>query len=314
MVDSLAGLNVDVIKVHSMTPRAAYFAILDEAKKKGIPVVGHVPDSVSIQEAIDSGQRTIEHDFGIAFANSLRGKEFRDKLTAAVADYVTRAGPGFRVGPAFMARLAWHDSAMADLDFRTASAFAKSVAGRPVWFDPTLAVLNSMALASEPNGWDLPELRYAPKAAREFVDGLPPNPHPTAAEIEAGRATWANVLKVFRELVREKAKFVAGTDVPVMPLVPGFSLHRELRLLVEAGLTPLEALQAASRNSAEAMNRKDQGTLESGKLASMVLLGADPLKDIGNVDQVRTVILRGRLLDRSTLDRMLRDAEAFAKQ
>ena len=314
MVDSLAGLDVDVIKVHSMTPRAAYFAILDEAKKKGIFVVGHVPDSVSIEEAIDSGQRTIEHDFGIAFANSPRGKELRGRLVAAEAAYVRQSDERFNVGAEFQIRVAWHDSAMAAHEYGTASAFAKAAARRQVWFDPTLLVVNKMALANEPGAWDLPELKFAPKATREFNDVTPPKANRTQADRDAGRAQWANLLKTFRELVREKAKFLAGTDVPVMPLVPGFSLHRELRLLVEAGLTPLEAIQAASRNGAQSMNQADRGTLESGKLASMVLLGADPLKDIGNLDRVRTVVLRGRLLDRATLDRMLRDAEAYARQ
>ena len=76
----------------------------------------------------------------------------------------------------------------------------------------------------------------------------------------------------------------------------------------------LESIQAASRNAAQAMNKDDRGTIETGKLESVVLLGADPLKDIRNASAIRTVVVRGRLLDRSTLDRMLRDAEAFAKQ
>ena len=98
-----------------------------------------------------------------------------------------------------------------------------------------------------------------------------------------------------------------------MPLVPGFSLHRELALLVEIGLTPLEALQAATRNAAQSMKKSDTGTIEPGKVANLVLLRADPLADISNLKTVQTVVLRGRLLDRVLLDRMLRDAEGFAK-
>jgi imidazolonepropionase-like amidohydrolase len=108
---------------------------------------------------------------------------------------------------------------------------------------------------------------------------------------------------------------VAGTDVPVMPLVPGFALHRELGLLVEAGLTPMQALQAASRNAADAAGRlAEVGTIERGKRADLVLLDADPLAAIGNTRKIRAVLSRGRVLDRSTLDRMLSDAEAFAGQ
>ena len=313
MVDSLAGLDIDLIKVHSMTPRASYFAILDEARKKGLSVVGHVPDSVTIQEAIDSGQRTIEHDFGIAFANSNRGPELRSRFLASLGDYVRTSGLQFRLGPAFQRRIDWHDSAMAAYDYPSAAAFARDAATRPVWFDPTLVVFNTMLLANEPGAGALPELKFAPKAALAFFDGVPPKAHPTQADIDAGRAGWTAAKTIFRELVRQKAKFVAGTDVPVMPLVPGFSLHRELALLVEIGLTPLEAIQAATRNAAQSMKQSDTGTIEPGKVANLVLLRADPLADIGNLKAVQTVVLRGRLLDRVLLDRMLRDAEGFAK-
>lgn len=73
-------------------------------------------------------------------------------------------------------------------------------------------------------------------------------------------------------------------------------------------------MQAATRNAALAMNKPDLGTIEPGKIASLVLLSADPLADIRNVKAIQTVMLRGRLLDRAVLDRMLRDAEAYAKQ
>jgi imidazolonepropionase-like amidohydrolase len=120
-------------------------------------------------------------------------------------------------------------------------------------------------------------------------------------------------LAQFRELVRAKAKFVAGSDVPVMPLVPGFSLHRELELLVEMGLTPLEAIQAATRNPALAMAKSDRGTVAVDRRADLVLLSADPLARISNIRSVHTVVVGGRLLDRATLDRFLQEAEAFAR-
>ncbi len=115
----------------------------------------------------------------------------------------------------------------------------------------------------------------------------------------------ANGVTTIREL---------GSDAAVMPLVPGFSLHRELQLVVEMGLTTQGALQAATRNAAQSMNKPDQGTIEPGKVASMVLLRADPLADIGNLTAIQTVMIRGRLLERAVLDRRLRDAEADPKQ
>jgi imidazolonepropionase-like amidohydrolase len=99
---------------------------------------------------------------------------------------------------------------------------------------------------------------------------------------------------------------MAGTDVGVPNLFPGFSLHDELALLVEAGLTPLEAVQAATRNTAEGVGLGDDvGTIEVGKLADLILLDADPLAAITNTTRIAAVVANGRLLERADLDELL---------
>jgi imidazolonepropionase-like amidohydrolase len=98
---------------------------------------------------------------------------------------------------------------------------------------------------------------------------------------------------------------LAGTDTPSPFSFPGSGLHDELELLVEAGLSPLEALQTATRNPARFLGRlRDLGTVEKGKLADLVLLDADPLKHIGNTRRISAVVIGGRLLDRRALDRL----------
>ena len=109
---------------------------------------------------------------------------------------------------------------------------------------------------------------------------------------------------------------MAGTDTGAsnQNMFPGFSLHDELGFLVKGGLTPLEALQCATLNAAKWLNRLDAlGTVEPGKLADLVLLDDDPLKDIHNTTKISEVFLGGKEFDRATLDRMLGDAEAGAK-
>jgi imidazolonepropionase-like amidohydrolase len=94
---------------------------------------------------------------------------------------------------------------------------------------------------------------------------------------------------------------------------PGFSLHQELALFVRAGLTPMQALQTATRNPAEFMGRlADLGTVEKGKVADLVLLDSNPLEDIGNTRTIRAVVLAGRYFSRADLDRMLKGVEAAA--
>jgi tetratricopeptide (TPR) repeat protein len=109
--------------------------------------------------------------------------------------------------------------------------------------------------------------------------------------------------------------FLAGTDTPNPWAFPGFGLHDELELLVDAGLTPLQALQAATLNPARFFGRTDElGTIEEGKLADLVLLDANPLEDITNTKQIRDVIANGRLYRRTDLDRILSDIAAASSR
>lgn len=104
----------------------------------------------------------------------------------------------------------------------------------------------------------------------------------------------------------------AGTDVGALLVLPGHALHDELAMLVEhVGMTPMQALQAATRNPAELFGAQDSlGTIAPGRIADLVLLDADPLADIRNTRAIRAVVLGGRLLDRGSLDRIARGASA----
>jgi imidazolonepropionase-like amidohydrolase len=110
--------------------------------------------------------------------------------------------------------------------------------------------------------------------------------------------------------------FMAGTDTaPGVYIVPGFSLHDELANFVEAGLTPMEALQTATSNPARFLGMEASfGSVEPGKIADLVLLSANPLEDIGNTRKISVVVANGRLFDRAALDQALKSVEAAAKR
>ena len=108
---------------------------------------------------------------------------------------------------------------------------------------------------------------------------------------------------------------LAGTDLGNPFIYAGFSLHDELELLVQAGLSPFEALKTATVNPAKYLGlEKSLGTVENGKLADLILLDANPLLNISNTGKINSVVANGRYLDRKTLDEMLNNVEAAAKK
>lgn len=110
-------------------------------------------------------------------------------------------------------------------------------------------------------------------------------------------------------------RLIAGTDMGAFYVIPGFSMHDELQLMVEAGLSPLEALQTATINPALFLDKeKEIGTIEKGRFADLVLLDANPLEDIKNTQKIAAVVVNGRYLSKSELEKLLAQVEAFAKR
>jgi imidazolonepropionase-like amidohydrolase len=154
-----------------------------------------------------------------------------------------------------------------------------------------------------------PRWMYLPASLRDWW-----NKSRTVAASEGGQQLFAGELSLAQAMHRSGVLLMAGTDSPNPSILPGFSLHEELKLLVSAGFTPMEALQAATLNPARYLGKeKDLGTVETGKLADLVLLDANPLDDISNTQKIRAVIVNGRYLDRDKLDAMLTAVQAAAQ-
>jgi predicted amidohydrolase YtcJ len=171
------------------------------------------------------------------------------------------------------------------------------------WQVPTLAVGWGIVAADSVLA-DSVTMAVVPTATRAtwraVIGEMPEN------ERRKERGDFTQAVETTRLLHRAGVPILAGTDVGNPFLVPGYSLHRELQLLVQAGLTPLEALQAATLSPARFLNATDSlGTVAPGKVADLVLLDADPLADIANTQRIRAVVTNGRLLDRPALDAML---------
>jgi imidazolonepropionase-like amidohydrolase len=135
----------------------------------------------------------------------------------------------------------------------------------------------------------------------------------TQTEFALREKLLARSMQVVQQMEAAGVPILAGTDSAAPYVVPGFALHEELRLLVRAGLTPMQALQAATMGPAEFLGKLEtQGTIEKGKVADFVLLDADPLEDMRNIEKIRGVFVHGRLIDRTMLDEMLSSTERYA--
>jgi hypothetical protein len=296
------------VKVYSLLPRDAYFGIADEAKRQGISFAGHVPISVSAAEASDAGPKSIEHLTGVLLACSSREDEFRAQLAAEIAkNGMTGALSG-------MSRRQSKQITESFSNQKAAALFAR-FAKNGTWQCPTLTVLHNMAYLDDKNVTNDPRLKYMPPFLRRNWD---PSTDfrmrtMTPADYANAKASFQKSLEVVRGMRRAGVEIIAGTDTLNPYCFPGFSLHDELGLLVRAGLTPLDALQTATINTAKFLGKLDSlGTVEQGKIADLVLLDANPLEDIGNTKKINAVVMNGRLFDRKALDRMLNQAEAAA--
>jgi hypothetical protein len=269
--------GVDFIKVHNGAPPAAYFAMLAEAKRQGLAVVGHIPYDVDPGEAIDAGHQSVEHIVSL----------FEGPVRRKVAAGMTQ------------------EQAFAEFTDAEASRLARKMVARGAWFDPTLVTYWYRARQWEVRASNDPRERYVTASARAFQKSFTPLPDKPDIRRALG-AAFERFLKITSILHREGARFLVGTDLCLPLVYPGSSVHEEMALLVKAGLTPMEALVAGTRNGAEAVGRLNElGTIEKGKLADLALLDADPLVDITNTQKIAAVVANGRLFRREALDKLL---------
>jgi imidazolonepropionase-like amidohydrolase len=301
--------GADFIKVYSLLPREAYFAIADEAKRQGLPFAGHVPQSVSVAEASDAGQSSIEHLNGVLGASSTREDELRKGFKDALSNLTQSQSPpaSSRTRPLMLETFSPE---------KAAALFAR-LKGNHTWQCPTMTVLRNIASLDDPNSRNDPRLKYMPSQIRSMWDPTTDFRFKgrTAEDFELARLVYKKQVELVGMMRRAGVEFLAGTDALNPYCFPGFSLHDELALLVQAGLTPMESLQTATLNPARYLGKeKDLGTIEKGKLADLVLLDANPLQDINNTQKINAVVVGGKLIPKSELQEMLAKVEAVASK
>lgn len=307
-VVNLSARGADFLKIYNSVPREAFFALADEARNAGIPFVGHVPEAVSPTEASAAGMHSQEHLNNLLLNASSQEAKLRAERVAMMFDPNLSGQQRLRL-------LAWPPLAglVDTYDEAKAAAMFQTFIRNQTWQTPTLALLDGFVHEKDMEFLDDPRRRYLPKV---WTSNWDPSTiyylrDESPAEYEVLHQRMRMLMTRYRKLVgdmhRAGVGLLAGTDTsPLNPVLPGWGLHQELALLVECGLTPLEALQTATRNPALYFGTlKDSGTIEVGKAADLVLLNADPLEDIHNTQAVESVVLKGRYYARAELDVML---------
>jgi len=293
-VDQSKQRGADFIKLQSLIPREAVFAIADEAKKQEMAFEGHVPDSVRASEMSEAGMKSFEHLIGIFEGSSSDEDDFLK---------------GGKTEGRFLA----------SYDSGRAATLASVLAKNHTWQCPTLVWERGGNLMDLTDFAKDGRAKYVPaswknKTWKRFTDEIIKGYGPD--DIAVRKEFIEKELEVVQLLHKAGVPFLAGTDTPPGVYVfPGFSLHEELQRFVAAGFTPLEALETATLNAARFLGMDEQlGTIEKGKLADLVLLKANPLEDIRNTQKIAAVIVNGHYYSGKDLEKMLTGVEAAARR
>jgi len=308
-VRKLKSEGVDFIKVQSGLKPAAYFAIAEAARKENIRFVGHVPDSISATQASDAGQSSIEHLTGILLACSSREAELREQQLHPPSHKETPRQTSLR-------QRAWEQAVLDTYSHEKAQQLYAKLLANHTWQVPTLPLLIELAfLTPATDHANDPNLKYIPQNLQKIwkqgrAESLA---NKTSGDFLLRSKLVEASLKAVGDMHAAGIPMMAGTDSTAPNLVPGFALHDSIADLVQAGLTPMQALQAATSKPAEFLKRSnEQGTIAPGQRADLVLLDANPLADIHNTQKIQAVILKGKFLDRAVLDALLNKSAQFA--
>lgn len=283
-----AELGYDFMKIHPGLTREEYDAIAKTGAEAGLAWAGHVPADVGLARALEAGQASIDH--------------LDQYMEAMLADGVRHDAPIF-----FGLNLA------GSVDEARIGEVARATAGAGVWNVPTQSLIENMASGESPEEMAArPSMRYMPPATvarwMEAKQDFLADPAYSAAGFALAVDIRRRLIKALQEA---GAGLLLGSDAPQVFQVPGFSLQREIELMVASGLTPYEALRAGTYNVAAFFDALDEfGTVEEGKVADLVLLEANPLDDIGNMARRAGVMARGRWIPVAEIETRLEEIAA----
>jgi hypothetical protein len=288
----------DFIKVYNNVSREGYLGLAEEARTLGLPFAGHEPATLSAIELSNAGQKSIEHSRIFLF-NCFAGADSMQKG-------LLRASPTQR-----MRRM------LDEYDPRSCAEVFRVFARNGTYLTPTHGTRKMDAFAHDSAYRHDGRMKYIP-LRQQMAWQADANGMVAADSSAAGRKVFMDFytrgLTLTRDAYRAGVPVMVGTDAGDSFVFAGSSVHDEMEELVKAGLTPAEALRAATLSGARYLGRTGEfGTVQAGRAADLVLLDANPLDDIRNTRRIHAVILAGRHLGRARLDSLLARVEVVAR-
>ncbi len=285
--------KVDFVKITDSTLKPDLFLYaLSQARALGLRSSGHIPMALTVEQAVDAGISSIEH---LDYAYKAGVRDEAAIVTDFAAGRIDRAEAGRRLDSGF--------------DTDTAMAAYRNFADKGVFVTPTLNGSRILAWLDEDSHADDPYLAYiGPKLRKTYDWRIQRAAQADAAAIAARHAHFNRMAAILPLLQKAGVTIIAGTDAGFLNSFnyPGIGLHDEMALFVKEGLTPAQALSAATRAGPAWFGQLDRyGSIAPGKAADLVLLDRNPLDDIAATRAIATVVMRGKAYDRAALDAML---------
>nr|WP_284699671.1 amidohydrolase family protein [Sphingomonas lycopersici] len=294
----LKALKVDFVKITDSTLKPELFLYAArKAREAGLRTSGHIPMALTVGQAVDAGLSSIEH---LSYAHKAGSKDEARIAADFAAGRIDRATATAQLDASF--------------DAETAMASYRKLKDHHVFVTPTLNIERLLAyLDTDDHSKDAFLAYVGPGLRKTYQWRIERAAKATPEQIEARHRDYRATAAVMPLLEKAGVTIMAGTDAGFLNSFdyPALGLHQELALYVENGLTPAEALAAATRAGPAWFGKLDRyGSVETGKQADLVLLDRNPLEDIHATQTVNTVVLRGKIEDRATLDRLLAEAKA----
>lgn len=288
-VRQLAEAGVDMIKVYSRLDREVFLAIVDEAQKVGLKVVGHVPDSISIEDAAAAGLQSSEHPFG-----------FEKLIARLLGEEVTTTYLGMGAEMDYLGRLG-------EVNPDELQGVYRRLRESGLTICPTVVVYRAFTQVTTIQAGSFPHREVISTGILDLWRSQ------WGQQEDVPDFIWRNWAQMVGGLNTAGVPLMVGTDLVVPGIIPGYSVHEEMVIWQEAGIPAADVLRSATLVPAQFMGLAERlGTVAEGKTASLVVVTANPLEDIRNAQLIDAVFLRGQFYSRADLDRLLDEAAELA--